>query len=73
MQLVNTTTGVGNAAFGGAEIGVTNATLFSNTTGSYNTAMGTASLSSNTTANYNTGVGFQAGFTNQTGIVITLP
>ena len=42
--------------------------LFSNTTGSYNTALGDSALLSNTTASNNTAVGYQAGYTNTTGV-----
>jgi hypothetical protein len=45
--------------------------LNANTTGGYNTALGTGSLLSNTTASNNTAVGYQAGYSNTTGAAIT--
>lgn len=41
--------------------------LRSNTSGSYNVAVGTSALYSNTTANNNTAVGYQAAYSNTTG------
>jgi len=44
------------------------AALISNTTGSYNTGIGSSALESNTTASNNTAVGFEAGKANTTGL-----
>mgnify|MGYP003337904115 FL=1 len=41
--------------------------MVSNTTGSYNTALGRSALNANTTASNNTAVGYQAGYSNTTG------
>ena len=43
------------------------ASLFTNTTGSNNTALGNGALQLNTTASNNTAVGYQAGYSNTTG------
>jgi hypothetical protein len=69
--MLNNTTGRANAAFGGNDDGVTAAALYSNTTGSYNTALGISALWSNTTASNNTAVGYQAGaaITTAAGVV----
>jgi hypothetical protein len=61
------TTGVANTAVGGGLYGIANSTLQSNSTGSYNTALGTGALAANTTASNNTAVGYQAGYTNTVG------
>jgi hypothetical protein len=63
------TTGSDNVAFGGS--GASPAALRFNSTGSYNTALGTGALQANTTASNNTAVGYQAGYTNVTGIANT--
>ena len=63
--LQNNTTGNGNTAVGGNDT-VIDGALYLNTTGSYNTAMGTGALKSNTTASNNTAVGYQAGYSNTT-------
>ena len=67
---ISNTTGVGNSFFGALDgaSGTGNPPGLSNTTGSYNTAIGAAALLSNTTANNNTAVGYQAGYSNTTGI-----
>jgi hypothetical protein len=54
-------------AIGSPEVTGGYASLRFNTTGSYNTALGSGSLGSNTTASNNTAVGYQAGYTNTTG------
>jgi hypothetical protein len=45
--------------------------MYTNSTGSYNTALGKDALRSNTTASNNTAVGYQAGYSNQTGAANT--
>jgi hypothetical protein len=65
------TTGIANVGLGGASVGVTNTTLQANTTGSYNTAIGSAALQANTTASNNTAVGYQAGYSNTTATRVT--
>jgi hypothetical protein len=65
--LYATTTGVGNAAFGGGDLTTYPATLKNNTTGSANSAFGMGALASNTTASSNTALGYQAGYANTTG------
>jgi hypothetical protein len=59
--MYNTTTGQGNAAFGGSIVGVANPTLNANVTGSFNTAFGVCALAATTTSN-NTAVGHAAGY-----------
>jgi hypothetical protein len=66
--LRNNTSGTHNVAVGGGVGGVANGVLASNTTGSYNTAMGDQALTSNTTASFNTALGYQAGYTTTTQI-----
>jgi hypothetical protein len=51
---------------GGATVGVTNTTFQANTTGAYNTAIGTATMPANTTGSNNTAVGYQAAYSNTT-------
>jgi len=63
-SMLSNTTGTGNVAFGG---NVSGGALRSNTTGSYNTAIGADALQSNTTASSNTAIGYQAGYSNATG------
>jgi hypothetical protein len=46
-------------------------TLTSNTTGSFNVAVGVGALQANTTASYNTAVGYQAAYNNTTGAANT--
>jgi len=60
------TTGTSNVAVGSADA-TTSAALRSNTTGSFNSALGVGALGSNTTASNNTAVGYQAGYSNTTG------
>jgi hypothetical protein len=69
--LRNTTTGVGNTAVGGLDA-ATYGAMTVNTTGSYNTALGSAALGKNTTASNNTAVGYQAGYSITTGAQNTL-
>jgi hypothetical protein len=66
--LYGNTIGVANTAVGGAD-GANSipAALTTNSTGSYNIAIGTGALKSNSTASNNTAVGYQAGYTNSTG------
>jgi hypothetical protein len=61
------TTGIANIAIGSRVNSTTTGTLVSNTTGSYNIAVGAGALSNNTTASNNTAVGYQAGYSNTTG------
>jgi hypothetical protein len=63
--LYNNSTGNSNTAIGGSYN--TSAALQTNTTGSFNVAVGEGSLSLNTTASNNTAVGYQAGYANTTG------
>jgi hypothetical protein len=67
--LAANTTGNANTGLGGydATVGIYGA-LSSNTTGSYNIAVGTGALRSNTTASNNTAVGYQAGYTSSVGL-----
>ena len=60
-QAAYNTTGSGNTAVGAYR------TLYSNTSGTYNTAIGREALYSNTTASNNTAVGYQAAYSNTTG------
>jgi len=69
-SLYGNTTGTDNVAIGSFGSGLS-ATLGSNTTGSYNTALGGSALGNNTTASNNTAVGFQALYANSTGSVNT--
>ena len=59
------TTGIANIAVGGPN--AQNPTFYYNTTGSYNTALGSGALSANTSASFNTAVGFQTGYSTTTG------
>ena len=59
LVLYANTSGVENVGVGGSL--ATSPALRSNTTGSYNTAVGAGALASNTTASNNTAVGYQAG------------
>ena len=68
--LSNNNTGQDNTAVGSFN-GTISAPLFTNTTGSYNVAIGTGALRANTTASNNTAVGYQAGYTNTTGAANT--
>jgi hypothetical protein len=52
-------------------VSVGNESLYTNSTGSYNTALGRQALLSNTTASSNTAVGYRAVYSNQTGQGIT--
>jgi trimeric autotransporter adhesin len=56
--------GTNNVALGDA---AGDSSLYSSTTGNYNTAVGQEALTSNTTASYNTAVGYQALYINTTG------
>ena len=56
----NTTTGIGDSAFGWYA-------LFRVTTGNFNTAIGVSALERNTTGNENTAIGFDALSNNTTG------
>ena len=57
-----TTTGESNTALGAYR------TLYANTTGAYNVAVGREALRNNTTASQNTAMGYQAGFSNNIGV-----
>jgi hypothetical protein len=59
--LYGNTTGTGNTGVGGND-GSVGSALLSNTTGSYNIAVGTGALLANTTASYGTAIGYQAGY-----------
>jgi len=61
--LQNNTIGSGNTAVGGND-GTIDGALYLNTTGSYNTAMGTGALKSNTTGIDNTAIGYQSLYNN---------
>jgi hypothetical protein len=65
--LVLNTSGALNVAIGAGYGGGTATSMGANTTGSYNTAVGSGSLAANTTASNNTTVGYQAGYANTTG------
>ena len=58
-------TGTNNAAFGAYR------PLYTNSSGSFNTAIGDQALVNNTTASNNTAVGYQAGYSNTTGTRFT--
>jgi len=64
--LTANTTGTANVAVGGNDES-TAAALQSNSTGSYNTAMGVSALQANTTASNNTAIGYSALYANTTG------
>ena len=64
--LANNITGTGITAIGGSDV-TSGGALQLNTSGNFNTAVGTAALFSNTTASNNTAVGYQAGYSNTTG------
>jgi hypothetical protein len=51
---------------GGATVGVTNTTFQANTTGAYNTAIGTATMPANTTGSNNAALGYGALYSNTT-------
>jgi hypothetical protein len=63
------TTGVGNVAVGGYDVGTGGyyAALYSNTTGNANTAVGNAALTSNTTGSQNSAFGWGSLISNGTG------
>ena len=64
--LTTNTTGTANVAVGGNDESIA-AALQSNSTGSYNTAMGVGALQANTTASNNTAVGYSSLYSNTTG------
>jgi len=66
--LKSNTSGYANVAVGGydANLGIA-AALQSNTTGTYNTAMGVGALQANTTATNNIAIGYQSLYANTTG------
>jgi hypothetical protein len=57
----------GNSDTGIRNVGMGNGSLFTNSSGSYQTAIGYQALYSNTTSNENSALGYQASYSNTTG------
>jgi hypothetical protein len=57
----------GNSNTGIRNVGMGNGSLFTNSSGSYQTAIGYQALYSNTTSNENSALGYQASYSNTTG------